>query len=1854
MGFLTILSWLQLLLGCIGLNVPVGASGNDLFDEKVRQTKLEIAKLHLRETPPVPKKLYNVQWDHLWQQSFGNERLFVANALNKIVYVKGNRVATFSVDSPPSNETSMAELPFWRGNGPMRFVRSTVWKAVLYLLICYETGSCSLYAGAEGLQLKHRQTIQHRGHPMDASFFVRQNRLYLVVVDNSGQYTVPSPIYHWRGTYMDKVAEAMTTAAVSVATFKHKRSTIIVFAQNDEQNPNVGTMVYEFKEDNADKIQFLPTVNPVSVHHYNHEGFSFILLLNERGPSNLFWWDGQELLNWQQLDEIAAPSLVRVVTVNDDTFFVVACTNLLRLYKFGNASDCTLLSSKKLPDVGSVIVDMEARTEKTRVIIVLVTMNQDGNLSVRSWELDIKEIPSGDSIEEPDILSKHLLDLVEILQRRRPLIQKAESSWPSLYPANENLTISDPLIIPNLIIESGTVMHIDVHTSDDILTPHDLEERLKNLILEVNSTLTASKNLLSASGNSFTKNIVIEDDASIGTLEIDKLEVDFLNGVDVRSNDVESNTTGGSLAPLYGSNISVQNVEIESLCGIPFRYWVLKNGSSGMDINLEPSEIEFSNDTVYLRSNVSVTNLNAEMINDVDVDKFLDELFIVDKNQKIRGNLMYDNLLQIHNLTAERLNNRSVESYMTTKTNQTFDYFEAKSLQLAHLFAETINGVPVSEAARISRQNVIKGEVKIARIHVTEELMMDGEFMLPEDQQQMYSNITVQGDLRIKALDMDKFTNLLLDNEEVELNDISDRFWTRSTDQVIRNDVIFENKLTIDRLLADRLNGFTEDQFLYTTATAIPESFGHIRFETVEFDDPISVKNGKNALFNDDPDSLTIRDELHVGQLRGSKLLVNRFNGLAVPDLLNDLQPVNFSTSMNFSAIRARQVNVDRLHFRFINDQDSTEFFAHKEDDRNNRATDFLNDPEFRAENLFVERINGVDMKKLESLRNTTDCKDLVVEGDLTVTGNLRIDLIDDQSPELYLRNLAKEDIVFDLVEPIDELIIQNATLKSINGHNVNNLFEGVLSRSREQIVPGQFNFNKISAGNVVTRFINKRDSSKLRWIDEPLFLTGNITFDELLVHDVTTRTLNDQDVRELYEDLLNVSATTIGDLSVDGNVTWGTASPSSSSLTFLFENAVTKTTAQTIHGKVVFDEAVSMTTATLERREVDEIRDIVTDAVKNHENTIQISGQKIFANNLTINSLSVTGDVKIPVVNDVDIVEFNNSVARKDQDETITGTLTFLEEAAINELYVNDSVHDVPLSGLVWATDTLPPNVHFKHLFVTNDVFLKNLDGVDFEEFLEDRITIHGDHEIAADVQFNGIVEVTGNATVGTINGIDPSDFVLDGLAETQIVSGSKTFAENLLVNGDIRAQLINGLNLSSEYSAGIMNDEDAEIVGDLVFQTEVRVPEDVTVSGLVNGVSLSRILEELKEESRHTLEALKYNETAIEDGIAGSSRISDRLRNIFSYVELEKRLKIEVPNVKAVDVTYYEEITKLNMFGEEAGPLCGLPSNCSCPTEYVAELRKDGCRVWRTNNSTIVRNYHELHSIFGVNVVTNTVSSSLECTSSSTEDEFTTISWTKPGMMDTGDVLATVMEAPDRIQGFVKDATVFMDQNNAAYVVLAIYYDALLQSHQTDSVVYKIDFDTNSVSLHQKLSTDGAWDIEIFKANHHDVYLLLGCFGTSNKSSLYRLNGTTSQFETLRTFEGRSRNANSIIQEKDVFFLLDDYDTNAVNVFRYESKFDNFYSYQSLFHESRINAVACFYADEFGRSDAFIVVATENDRFYIYEYMYAQKFQRRVHHRINDLQTMVPFYYAGNRYIFTGTSANSTVLRIVEQGPH
>jgi len=78
--------------------------------------------------------------------------------------------------------------------------------------------------------------------------------------------------------------------------------------------------------------------------------------------------------------------------------------------------------------------------------------------------------------------------------------------------------------------------------------------------------------------------------------------------------------------------------------------------------------------------------------------------------------------------------------------------------------------------------------------------------------------------------------------------------------------------------------------------------------------------------------------------------------------------------------------------------------------------------------------------------------------------------------------------------------------------------------------------------------------------------------------------------------------------------------------------------------------------------------------------------------------------------------------------------------------------------------------------------------------------------------------------------------------------------------------------------------------------------------------------------------------------------------------------------------------------------------------------------------------------------------------------------------------------------------------------YIVLAIYYDKVRATHRTNSLLYRVRSmnDNGLVGLVQEIPTNGAWAIQIFKI-HHEIFLLIGCFGESSESLLYRFDSTT-----------------------------------------------------------------------------------------------------------------------------------------------
>lgn len=91
---------------------------------------------------------------------------------------------------------------------------------------------------------------------------------------------------------------------------------------------------------------------------------------------------------------------------------------------------------------------------------------------------------------------------------------------------------------------------------------------MENLIHEIDNVLM-SKLLM---WNNINRDIIIDGDAFIEELQIDKLIVDFFNDIDIYSNDITDSSKMQKFSiSLQKEDMIINDLKVESICGIPFR-----------------------------------------------------------------------------------------------------------------------------------------------------------------------------------------------------------------------------------------------------------------------------------------------------------------------------------------------------------------------------------------------------------------------------------------------------------------------------------------------------------------------------------------------------------------------------------------------------------------------------------------------------------------------------------------------------------------------------------------------------------------------------------------------------------------------------------------------------------------------------------------------------------------------------------------------------------------------------------------------------------------------------------------------------------------------------------------------------------------------------------------------------------------------------------------------------------------------------------------------------------------------------------------------------------------------------------
>lgn len=164
-------------------------------------------------------------------------------------------------------------------------------------------------------------------------------------------------------------------------------------------------------------------------------------------------------------------------------------------------------------------------------------------------------------------------DLIETLQARMPAIKEAKDSWKFLLPSAKNLTILEPMKFDNLNLQSGTVENIEVVAKKNILPPHQIEKSLDELNRSIHDVIMpklSKKEEMSTIALETLKDSIVIDDAYLEELEIDQVHVDIINDMEIQSEKIILSERNQNFTyPLRWENIIVDELEVESLCGVP-------------------------------------------------------------------------------------------------------------------------------------------------------------------------------------------------------------------------------------------------------------------------------------------------------------------------------------------------------------------------------------------------------------------------------------------------------------------------------------------------------------------------------------------------------------------------------------------------------------------------------------------------------------------------------------------------------------------------------------------------------------------------------------------------------------------------------------------------------------------------------------------------------------------------------------------------------------------------------------------------------------------------------------------------------------------------------------------------------------------------------------------------------------------------------------------------------------------------------------------------------------------------------------------------------------------------------------
>ncbi|XP_025833251.1 uncharacterized protein LOC108741906 [Agrilus planipennis] len=172
------------------------------------------------------------------------------------------------------------------------FAKATDFHGMGLLFVTLSIGYSYIYGySKQEQQWVFLQAIKNKDFATDATFFVQNAHLYLVIT-NSNLKGAPLTIYKWTGIHFDEDSELFIGNCDGITSFTNNNHSEIIISTKIFSEKEFSTQVFEFKNGQLIKLQALNIPHPEHVIIYSLNSTIYVAIYNSGGNLHVLRWTG--------------------------------------------------------------------------------------------------------------------------------------------------------------------------------------------------------------------------------------------------------------------------------------------------------------------------------------------------------------------------------------------------------------------------------------------------------------------------------------------------------------------------------------------------------------------------------------------------------------------------------------------------------------------------------------------------------------------------------------------------------------------------------------------------------------------------------------------------------------------------------------------------------------------------------------------------------------------------------------------------------------------------------------------------------------------------------------------------------------------------------------------------------------------------------------------------------------------------------------------------------------------------------------------------------------------------------------------------------------------------------------------------------------------------------------------------------------------------------------------------------------------------------------------------------------------------------------------------------------------------